>query len=111
MQSHVIADTGSILIAFFPNGLGLAQELFVIELVADHADELVASLLLQDLVVFAVIKNIFLGSDIIVDLVGRPCQQFFIALVAVRTNELVACLLYTSPSPRDLARSRMPSSA
>ena len=24
---------------------------------------------------------------------------------------LMACLLYTSPSPRDLARSRMPSSA
>ena len=27
------------------------------------------------------------------------------------TAENVACLLYTSPSPRDLARSRMPSSA
>ena len=93
MQHHVIADTGSILTAFFPNGLGLAQELFVIELVADHADELVASLLLQDLVVLAVIKNLFLVTDIIVDLVGRPCQQLFIALVAVRTIELVASLL------------------
>ena len=27
------------------------------------------------------------------------------------SNELVACLLYTSPSPRDLSTSRMPSSA
>ena len=27
------------------------------------------------------------------------------------TMELESCLLYTSPSPRDLARSRMPSSA
>ena len=28
-----------------------------------------------------------------------------------RLNELFACLLYTSPSPRDTERSRMPSSA
>ena len=28
-----------------------------------------------------------------------------------REGILLACLLYTSPSPRDLARSRMPSSA
>ena len=27
------------------------------------------------------------------------------------TNEFIACLLYTSPSPRDRTRSRMPSSA
>ena len=27
------------------------------------------------------------------------------------TDQLVACLLYTSPSPRDRTRSRMPSSA
>ena len=26
-------------------------------------------------------------------------------------EELIACLLYTSPSPRDMRRSRMPSSA
>ena len=26
-------------------------------------------------------------------------------------NELIDCLLYTSPSPRDMRRSRMPSSA
>ena len=26
-------------------------------------------------------------------------------------NDIAACLLYTSPSPRDLMRSRMPSSA
>ena len=65
MQSHVLADTGSILIAFFPNGLGLAQELFVIELVADRANELVANLLLQDLFVFSSIKKLFVGSDII----------------------------------------------
>ena len=31
--------------------------------------------------------------------------------VLVDTAELVVCLLYTSPSPRDRTRSRMPSSA
>ena len=31
--------------------------------------------------------------------------------VLLEKNELTACLLYTSPSPRDRTRSRMPSSA
>ena len=31
--------------------------------------------------------------------------------LAERTVEVVGCLLYTSPSPRDLSTSRMPSSA
>ena len=31
--------------------------------------------------------------------------------VLSRTNFFVSCLLYTSPSPRDRTRSRMPSSA
>ena len=31
--------------------------------------------------------------------------------VSKRINKLNACLLYTSPSPRDRTRSRMPSSA
>ena len=30
---------------------------------------------------------------------------------ALALNDTTVCLLYTSPSPRDLARSRMPSSA
>ena len=31
--------------------------------------------------------------------------------VAIRGDDAVSCLLYTSPSPRDYAASRMPSSA
>ena len=31
--------------------------------------------------------------------------------VAIRINQNIFCLLYTSPSPRDRTRSRMPSSA
>ena len=34
-----------------------------------------------------------------------------LALVALATTEFFVCLLYTSPSPRDTIRSRMPSSA
>ena len=33
------------------------------------------------------------------------------SITTVLNNDLQTCLLYTSPSPRDKARSRMPSSA
>ena len=64
-----------------------------------------------------------------IDLVsgGPPCQPFSLggkhnahldhrdmfpeAIRAVRELQPRACLLYTSPSPRDLSTSRMPSSA
>ena len=38
----------------------------------------------------------------------RACKELGIKTVAVHST---ACLLYTSPSPRDLSTSRMPSSA
>ena len=38
-------------------------------------------------------------------------SQFKIFLVTLNLNTLQICLLYTSPSPRDRTRSRMPSSA
>ena len=41
--------------------------------------------------------------------VRRFLQSMVVA--AADAEELVACLLYTSPSPRDRTRSRMPSSA
>ncbi|GAB5783493.1 hypothetical protein JMUB7515_28150 [Staphylococcus aureus] len=40
-----------------------------------------------------------------VDLGGRRIIK------KIRTNDIENCLLYTSPSPRDYAASRMPSSA
>ena len=44
--------------------------------------------------------------------VGEVCQLIQIpAFLARQTDLLIACLLYTSPSPRDLSTSRMPSSA
>ena len=46
------------------------------------------------------------GSDI------SPCNRIHVKLAErVREGIRSACLLYTSPSPRDLTASRMPSSA
>ena len=38
-------------------------------------------------------------------------RKHFLWLVTGQPDEVPACLLYTSPSPRDRTRSRMPSSA
>ena len=40
-----------------------------------------------------------------------PRYEHGIVLVAENTSQSLRCLLYTSPSPRDLSTSRMPSSA
>jgi len=42
---------------------------------------------------------------------GAPLENNKISGFALAGNYLYACLLYTSPSPRDRTRSRMPSSA
>ena len=43
---------------------------------------------------------------------GRPIEPKFVIYEGpFRAQRLMACLLYTSPSPRDRTRSRMPSSA
>ena len=38
-------------------------------------------------------------------------RQKLIDLIVDKGREVIGCLLYTSPSPRDLSTSRMPSSA
>ena len=48
--------------------------------------------------------------------IGAPCKPLVTKGDAVKTGQMIgepvgACLLYTSPSPRDLSTSRMPSSA
>ena len=56
-----------------------------------------------------------LANDIDVHLIGFPgCypnQYAYEMMRAVCTHPNVGCLLYTSPSPRDRQKSRMPSSA
>ena len=41
----------------------------------------------------------------------RVCDDFKVSVNLVLLTEQYPCLLYTSPSPRDLSTSRMPSSA
>ena len=42
---------------------------------------------------------------------GKPIIVFIGSSLALISSSVVGCLLYTSPSPRDLSTSRMPSSA
>ena len=42
---------------------------------------------------------------------GRPLQELGFYNPRTKETRLDTCLLYTSPSPRDRTRSRMPSSA
>ena len=50
-------------------------------------------------------KGHFKGADAVENLLDW-CEEFDIKIIT-----LYVCLLYTSPSPRDRTRSRMPSSA
>ena len=60
---------------------------------ADHAN---TSPLAQRLFSVNGVTGVFLGHDFV---------------TVTKEDEVECCLLYTSPSPRDLMRSRMPSSA
>ena len=51
-------------------------------------------------------KGHFKGADAVENLLDW-CEEFDIKIITL----YVFCLLYTSPSPRDRTRSRMPSSA
>ena len=43
--------------------------------------------------------------------IGKNCNIYPGAVISANPQDLKYCLLYTSPSPRDRTRSRMPSSA
>ena len=56
----------------------------------------------------------FTGKTAVITGSGRENglgQAIAIKLASEGANIVVSCLLYTSPSPRDLSTSRMPSSA
>ena len=58
-------------------------------------------------------KNMFLNQSVtLADLLLMFLYLEVLAMVRVFWNQQsISCLLYTSPSPRDLSTSRMPSSA
>ena len=56
---------------------------------------------------FKILRN----GQSIVDLGGAPGSWSQYLSSTLKNTKLLACLLYTSPSPRDRTRSRMPSSA
>ena len=60
-------------------------------------------------------KRVFItggGSGIGASIVEHFCEQGSeVYFVDINVKETNSCLLYTSPSPRDRTRSRMPSSA
>ena len=51
------------------------------------------------------------GSLDLVDLVSELKSRNLALPLLIRFDDILDCLLYTSPSPRDRTRSRMPSSA
>ena len=57
------------------------------------------------------VKAIETGASIINDVSGGSIDKKMFSIVAKLHVPYIFCLLYTSPSPRDRTRSRMPSSA
>ena len=57
----------------------------------------------------------FVGDSLEMARFGRDCESDKLIIAGVRfmgeTAKILSCLLYTSPSPRDVHLSRMPSSA
>ena len=57
------------------------------------------------------VPNLTFGPQFISDLRLKTKKIFDVHLMIHRVGKFLDCLLYTSPSPRDRTRSRMPSSA
>ena len=73
-----------------------------------HPDDLAAADRLP-IRAISVIPTVNLDEATIVQRFGEPGERIVVS--EKRTHLLYPCLLYTSPSPRDRTRSRMPSSA
>ena len=60
---------------------------------------------------FAVVGAVFMGLSEAATTLGGMAPTYFVSVAAIVAAFYANCLLYTSPSPRDLSTSRMPSSA
>ena len=72
------------------------------------------SLLLDNQLCFALHSTSLMMTKVykpLLQAIGLTYPQYLAMMVLWEEDELTVCLLYTSPSPRDRTRSRMPSSA
>ena len=71
--------------------------------------------LYRDILGFKEIENKTIQSKEFNELMNIEDENCFVRISYLQSKEsehgLIACLLYTSPSPRDLSTTRMPSSA
>ena len=67
----------------------------------------------QTIIVSSLVLLVLSGAAVTLLLQGlqKPVAPATVAKEAPRSKNMSSCLLYTSPSPRDRTRSRMPSSA
>ena len=74
---------------------------------------LVAVLVFIVLPLWLIARRAKAGKSVKKPLIANLCGFFLVmfATAVVFLGQGIACLLYTSPSPRDRTRSRMPSSA
>ena len=56
-------------------------------------------------------NTLYDGATKVFDQVDKKMSKFISEKLSISLEEARNCLLYTSPSPRDRTRSRMPSSA
>ena len=64
-------------------------------------------------ILFTLISLLQISYTYVVNKIEKDAENYSITKVNVDEEDYVikSCLLYTSPSPRDMRRSRMPSSA
>ena len=64
-----------------------------------------------DLILLDLMMPEISGLDVLKNLKSDPLHRNIPVIMVTAADEVETCLLYTSPSPRDLSTSRMPSSA
>ena len=108
---------GSMFLSQVPTTPGL-EVVIIADLIPDSAkkdcknvgwkDDLISNTEFVESGIKAITKS---EVEVVVEATGHPSAGILHAREAFRYGKHIVCLLYTSPSPRDLRKSRMPSSA